>query len=145
MVPNFTLVSQPEINSRGVPYGNLLCYLIMVVCGLGYIRVRLQIRIPIIATILKPLFCAVLCGAGAFVGYNSTAFITSNNLRTLLAVAIAAGLYLLAVLLSRTITRVDVEMLPVSEYSTNALEQYRLIAYTIKVVCSFERCCQYGV
>ncbi len=87
---NYRLVSRPELNIRGVPYGTLLCYGLILLVSLGFLRFGAKIRLDFYRTLLKPLFCALLCAGAAYSGYYLLFSSCSSSIRLLAAIALDA-------------------------------------------------------
>lgn len=127
LVTNFSLVSHPEINIQGVPYGSLLCYAIIILISSAVLALGSGIRLPLFSTLIKPLFCAGLSAMAAYAVYSPVANRLGNTLGVGSAIGAAGLVYLLALILTKTITETDIEMLPVGEKIRKTLEKKRLI------------------
>ncbi len=125
---NLFLVSQPEINIQGVPYGTLACYLFIVCAGTVALRAVSGIRISFWKVLGKPLFCAAVSSLAAYSSYLLVFPQASNSLRVSVSILLTAGVYGVMILLTRTITVSDVRMLPVSEKVVKTLEKLGLIS-----------------
>lgn len=111
LTTNYLLVSRPEINIYGVPFGTLLCYsLIITVCSVALAR-HTGVRVGVVSVVLKPLLCAAACGVSALLVYRVCPF--SGAGRTLLAVAAGAAVYFAGILLCGAVTQEDLEMLKI--------------------------------
>ena len=74
------------------------------------------IRINIYAIFIKTVFAGGLCAAGAKLTFAAAQLIKlSSNVSAVLAIAVAAVIYVFAVLLTKTITKKDFLMLPKGE------------------------------
>ena len=124
---NFFLVSQPQINIQGVPYGTLFCYGLIILISSAVLIFGAGIRLPLFSIFVKPLFCAGLCAATAHYAYGFLFASHGNTLRVLVAIAAAALVYVLALLLTGTITKADAEMLPGGKKIVKTLEKMRFI------------------
>ena len=124
---NFTLVSRPELNIQGVPYGSLLCYGFIVLVSAAYLRGRVGVRLRLFQVAGKPLFCAALCGGGAYSAYYLLFSSFSSSVRLLASIACGGLIYLAALLLTGAILKSDLEMLPNNEKIAKTLEKLGLI------------------
>lgn len=128
LVTNFFFVSQPQLNIQGVPFGSLFCYgLIILISTISLARAG-RVRLGIFTTFLKPLFCAVLSAGSAYCAYYLIFASYGNTLRLLGAVAFAVGIYLFMLLLTKTITKTDAQMLPGGEKIVKTLEKLHAIS-----------------
>ncbi len=126
-VISFILVGIPSININGAPYGTLVCYSVIFI--LNFISVcRYTHFVPnLMSVFIKPLICAGLCGFAAWgVNWILSGHI-SENLTTVIAIAAAAIVYVIALLIFKAISREDVMMFPKGEKIANILAKHRLI------------------
>ena len=91
---------------------------------------RQRIAIISLATvIIKPLIASVLCGAGAFGAYKLITSVLGlgNALGCIGAIGVAVVVYVISVLLLKTLVKNDILMLPKGEKIAKILEKYKLI------------------
>ena len=137
IICNYVLVGNPKINIYGAVAGTVLFYLIIVVCNVYSLLKISDVKISIKSTILKPLFCAVLCGAAAYVTYSvlsalinsdiSDSVLNGSTLAAAAAVICGAAVYIISLLLLGGITKSDIIILPKGEKISKMLEKYRLL------------------
>ena len=125
LITNYTLVSRPEINIQGVPYGTLLCYLVILVLGSCAIVLTTGLKLKLHKIYLKPVICGILSSVVASYVYDLIP--ATNSIKILVAVGFAILIYLFTVLLSGAICQSDLEMLPINEKVLKTLEKFRLI------------------
>ncbi len=121
---NFYLCGIPEINVKGAAIGTLACYVFIVITQLIALVKVSKIKINILKTLIKPLFCAVLCALSAF--YSERIFsevLENKSISCLLAILIAVIVYIFLLLVSRTLYRHDIIMLPNGENFIKVLEK----------------------
>ncbi len=128
LVTNYRLVSRPELNIQGVPYGSLLCYGLILLVSLGFLRLGVGVRLRLLSVFVKPTFCALLCAGAAYSSYYLVFSSFSASVRLLAAIALGGMVYLAALLLTRTLTQSDLEMLPKNEKIKKVLEKRGLIS-----------------
>ncbi len=123
IIVNLILVGIPGVNIMGAPIGTLCCYISIsmsnLYCLVKYSGVRPNLR----AALGKPLLAALLCGLTAFL----VALLGSSKLITLLAIAVAAVVYLAALILLRAFTEADVLTLPKGEKIVKILKKCRIL------------------
>ncbi len=137
ILANFLLVSSPEINIQGAVVGSFLCNLVMVFYGLAVLKKETGLKYDIKGLLMKPLFCSVLSSVGAYAvngicnhfleGYSIGSFLTAGNISVVLAVVSAVIIYAVALLLTASLTKSDITMLPKGEKIAKVLEKYRLL------------------
>ncbi|MEG0754422.1 MAG: polysaccharide biosynthesis C-terminal domain-containing protein, partial [Angelakisella sp.] len=87
LVTNFTLISRPEINIQGVPYGTLLCYAVILTLSSAALRLSTGIHLSFYRIFIKPLFCAIGSSTAALSVYRLLA--GRNSLKLMAAIACA--------------------------------------------------------
>ncbi len=124
VVVNFLLVSVPEINIKGVPYGTACCYIFIFIANYIAIRKYSGVKINVVSVLIKPTVAASICAASAFA---VCFFGGSSKLITLVAVAAAVVAYVVAIALLRAVCREDILSLPKGEKIAGILEKLKII------------------
>lgn len=125
LITNFTLVSRPEINIQGVPYGTLLCYLVIVVLSGCALVLTTGIRLRLFSVFIKPLFCAVSSCAVAKLCY--TLLPLGNSAKLMVSIGVTAIFYVIMVFLTGSINKNDIDTLKISKNVVKRLEKLGLI------------------
>ena len=128
LTTNFMLVSRPEVNIQGVPYGTLLCYIFILVVNMAALLYYSEIKLNFWRVFIKPLFCSLVSAASAYSCYNLLLTDASNTIRVIMTITITVVIYVLMILLTKTITTTDIRMLPVDEKMVKTLEKLGLIS-----------------
>ncbi len=130
---NYIFVAIPSLNIKAAAWGTLACYLFIAISSVWALVKSTKVKIDFVGVFVKPLFSAVLCGAGAWVGYAfsrrlfSADSLTHHALSTLVAIALAVVIYVISLFLTRAITKNDILMLPKGEKIAKVLEKRKLI------------------
>lgn len=110
---NYILVGIEEINIIGAPVGTGVCYAYIMVANLIFLCRYCGVNPDLMRTVIKPLICAVLCGATAYFGYAWIhAWLPSPKLSTAICIVLAAIVYAVCLGVSKTFTKNDILMLP---------------------------------
>ena len=127
IVVNFIMVGIPELNIHGASIGTLLCYLYMFLMNFlalcKYTRLFPDLR----ATFFKPLLAGVFCAAAAWASNGMLNRVVSQKASTVLAIGIAAIVYLISLILLRVLTKDDILMLPKGKKIAKTLEKLHWI------------------
>ena len=75
----------------------------------------------------KPLFCGFTCGGAAWCVNWILTGVLPQSLTTLVSIAFAGVVYVAALLLTRSLSKDDILMLPKGEKIAKVLEKYKLI------------------
>ena len=124
---NFVLVAIPQLNIQAAPIGTLVCYCFVLFVSLSRLVNLTSVRIRVLPVFGKPLFAAVCCGAAAWAANGLLERICGGSIAAMGAVAAGAATYLAVVLLTRTLTKEDVTMLPGGEKFAKLLEKRSLL------------------
>ena len=134
---NYILIGIPELNVKGAVFGTAFFYLLCIVYNYSVLRKETGVRIDLKTVIVKPLVAAVLCGACAYGSYmllcrvltfgDMSGRLNGQSLACLISIGIAVVVYAIAVLLTKTLVKNDILMLPKGEKIAKILEKYRLI------------------
>jgi stage V sporulation protein B len=133
---NTLLVSIPSINVNGATIGTVLFYVVIVSVNLFMLIRVSKAKVRLMPVLVKPLFCALLSAAGAWLAKDlALRFFSGGDLSQrmvmLLAVAAAVALavlvYAFSMLLCRAVTQEDLEILPAGKKLGKVLAKFRLI------------------
>lgn len=134
---DFVLIGIPAINIKGAVCGSALFYIICIAFNYSVLKSETGIRLDIKTVFIKPFIAAALCGVSAYGSYkllssvltfgNPDGRLNGASLSCLISIVIAVAFYALAVLLTKTIVKADVLMLPKGEKIAEILEKYKLL------------------
>lgn len=134
---DFVLIGIPVINIKGAVCGSALFYIICIAFNYSVLKSETGIRLDIKTVFIKPFIAAALCGVSAYGSYkllssvltfgNPEGRLNGASLSCLISIVIAVAVYALAVLLTKTIVKADVLMLPKGEKIAEILEKYKLL------------------
>ena len=134
---DFVLIGIPAINIKGAVCGSALFYIICIAFNYSVLKRETGIRLDIKTVFIKPFIAAALCGVSAYGSYkllssvltfgNPDGRLNGASLSCLISIVIAVAVYALAVLLTKTIVKADVLMLPKGEKIAEILEKYKLL------------------
>lgn len=118
------LISIPELNMTGACIGTLLCYMIVLIFGLFFLR-RACPEPPNIGKCLLPsFFAATVCGGSAFLLYQLLRSRIEEKWATILSLATAIVVYVIAVILGKILHYTDVAVLPGGKKIAEYLEKH---------------------
>lgn len=124
VVVNLIALSIPALSIYGFIHSTTLCYIIYAILNIRYLCKHLEIKFNWKKLLLRPLFCAVVMGA---LGYGLYALLLtvglSIKLSILIVMPIAAIIYFLVGIATRTITKSDLLALPGGKKVVSLLER----------------------
>ncbi len=134
---NYLLIGIPEINVKGAVFGTAFFYLLCIFYNYAVLRKETGVRIDIKTVIVKPLIAAALCGGAAYGSYtglcNVLTFgdmnsrLNGQSLSCIISIVVAVIVYAVCILLTKTLVKDDILMLPKGEKIAKILEKYKLI------------------
>ena len=120
---NYLLVGNVGINIKGAPYGSLFCYMFIVAGGIVILCRTTQVKINIMSTFIKPFICAALCGVSAWGTSLLFNLVTNSRFVAVPAICVAAVVYIISLLLTKTLSKNDVLLLPKGDKLAKILEK----------------------
>jgi len=133
---NTFLVGIPAINVNGATIGTVLFYAVIVSINLFMLLRVSKTKVRVMSVFVKPLFCAVLSAAAAWLAKDLLLrFLSGGDLSErmvmLLAVVAAIGaavlIYAVSMLLSRAVAAEDLEILPMGKKLAKVLAKRKLL------------------
>lgn len=114
---NYLLVGNPDINIKGAPIGTLLCYLVITLLNLYFIRKYSPAKASLLRLLVKPAFASALMGGAAwaacgFLGRFLSGRLSSylaNAVSTLAGILAGAAVYFVLVIALRILAAEDVK------------------------------------
>lgn len=126
-VINYVLVGIPSINIVGAPIGTIVCYGTILVFSVISLTSVSKVKINFLSTFIKPLIAGLFCGIGSWASYGLLSRFISGNIKTLIAIGIGSGVYLLVLFLIKAISKDDILMLPKGEKIFEFLKKSKLM------------------
>ena len=125
---NYILVGIPEINIQGAGIGTLICYLFVCAVTLFSLKKETKVSLDFTGVFLKPLLCALICGATAWASQGLMAMAIPYKLATVIAIALAAVVYVFALFLKKTVTSKDLATIPKCKKIIKVLEKFGMMS-----------------
>ncbi len=153
VVSNFILIAVPSLNIGGAPISTFFCYLLIATLNLISVSRIIKPGFNFRDFILKPLVSALIMGVLVYLSYNALALLlgcptvsigveflpqsaivtpvaTAVRLKTILAlgtsIVIGVGAYAVAILLTKSLKRDDIEMLPKGKRIASFMSKHNL-------------------
>lgn len=127
----YLLVGIPSLNIKVMPVGMIVSYLFIAVLSLYYLAKNTRIRFDYVGVLAKPLLAGILCGLTAYIVYELQILFLYDVIRqkiaTVIAIIVAAVVYLVAISLLRVVKKEDVLSMPKGEKILIILEKLRIV------------------
>ena len=121
LMSSFILIGIPGIQILGAPIGTLLCYITITVVNFFFVAKHIRFLPRFGYVFVRPLISAVVCAASALLSYKLLGQISSSRITVVIAIIVAAVVYLFCILITRTVTKDDLKLLPKGEKIYNKL------------------------
>ena len=118
IIINWVIIANPKINIYGAPVGTLFGYLWMGIADFIFIRKAVGMKPGVLKVFGVPFLCSLAMGGAAYgVYFVMTKILGTGTKLSLLvcmaaAMAVAVVIYLAAVILTRSITKEDMALIP---------------------------------
>ncbi|MBR0465991.1 MAG: polysaccharide biosynthesis protein [Clostridia bacterium] len=128
IVFNVILVGNPYINIKGVPISTGAFYVYICLANFICLVKYSGVKLDIVSMLLKPFMAALVCGFSAVASEKLLAYTALPlKLQTLLSIAVAGVMYLLAIAVFKVINKEDVMTLPKGEKVYGALKKLKIV------------------
>ncbi len=121
------LIGIPQVGHLGIPVSTLICYLIMFCFNMYFLNRFVGYRLSFRKILFKPLICAIFCGVAAGGGFLILSPLLPDSIATVIAILIAALVYVVTLLRSHGFEKEDVLMLPKGQTVLRILTKLHLI------------------
>lgn len=121
------LVLIPYLNIYGAIIGTLVYQVIVFAIEVFVVYKTIPIKLDLVKLFLKPMLSAGVMTAAVFGFYSIISKLFGNALSTMLSVIIGAVVYVIVLLLLRTLKEEDIKGLPMGEKLGRILKKLRLI------------------
>lgn len=125
---SWIFVSIPSVNIQGATAGSLISYALICVIGM-YLLIRYTKIVPdFLSTTIKPLIGSAACAATAYFVNMLIEGHMPHRVSTIISIIVAAIVYIAILLILRTFSAQEVQILPKGEKIAKTLEKLHLIS-----------------
>ena len=117
----------PYLNIYGAIIGTLVYQVLVFAIEVIVVFRTVPIKLDLVKLFLKPMLSAGVMTAAVFGFYRLISALFGNALSTMLSVLVGAIVYLLVILLLRTLTEEDIKGLPMGGKLSRLFKKLRLI------------------
>lgn len=123
---NIWLVNIPEINIYGAVFSTVLYNILIFVIELAVVRRSVKLQIDIKRCFIKPIFSSSVMGVAVFFAYKLCSSL-GNTVATLVAVLVGIVVYGILVLITKNLSKEDLQSMPMGNKLSVILEKFKLI------------------
>lgn len=113
VLTNYILIGIPEINILGATIGTAICYFVVAVLNITYVKKVISLKYSLADMFIKPVIASIGMGISVLYSYNYLYLRwQSNGACTLLSIFVGVIIYGFLILLVGGIKKDDIEMFP---------------------------------
>jgi len=127
LVASYILIGTPGIEMYGAPIGTFLCYLTIVALNFYFMAKHIGVSPKIASVFVKPFVASAVCSVMAVLSYRLFDSTIGGRTATLASILVAVVVYGVVLLVTKGISREDLELLPKGEKIARIMERARLI------------------
>ena len=128
IISGYILIGIPEINKFGTPISTVLCYAAIMCMNFYFLAKNTGIVPPIKRTFIKPFIAGSVmsvCTISVYIILNN--LLDGSRIAALIALIFAVLIYIILILVLKTLTREDIMLLPKGAKLYDAMKKKRLI------------------
>lgn len=127
LLSSYCLIGIPGVEMYGAPIGTFFCYLTATLLNFIFLAKKVKLIPQIGKVFVRPLLASVICALSAIGFYKLADLVFGNTLSTLIAIAGAVLVYVVAIFLIKAIDQDDIAMLPKGDKLLRVLKKVKLI------------------
>lgn len=120
---NMTLLRIPSINVYGASIGSVACHLVAFLIAFAVLRKNVKLNLTWSNFVIKPILSTAIMGICSYAIYIILSGIISAKLATIIAIFAAVIIYALAIIVTKTLSKEEIKMLPYGIKIYNFLEK----------------------
>ena len=120
---NMTLLRIPSINVYGASIGSVACHLVAFLIAFAVLRKNVKLNLTWSNFVIKPILSTAIMGICSYAIYIILSGIIGAKLATIIAIFAAVIIYALAIIVTKTLSKEEIKMLPYGIKIYNFLEK----------------------
>lgn len=127
VIATYFLTGIPGVGVVGAAIGTALCYFTIMIMNMFFIITKVKLFPGLRKTFLKPLTASVACMIPCLLVYRYMSGMISPKITTIVAIAVAAVVYVVILLLIKGVCIDDIRMMPKSDKIIKILRKVKLL------------------
>lgn len=123
---NLVLVPIPEIGVNGAAWGSVACHLVAFTIAITSLRKHIKINLTFSKFILKPILATFIMGICSYFIYLLLTGIIAQRLATILAIAFAVIIYVVAIVALKVFSKEEILLMPAGDKISKLLERLKI-------------------
>ena len=123
---NITLIKIPSIGVYGAAWGSVACHLVAFCIAFTMLRKNIKLNLTFSKFVVKPVVATVIMGICSYFTYLALKGIIIERLATIIAIMVAAVIYVLAIVVLKVFTEDEFKMMPAGDKIVKILEKIKI-------------------
>lgn len=123
---NLVLVPIPKIGVNGAAWGSVACHLVAFTIAITSLRKHIKINLTFSKFILKPILATFIMGICSYFIYLLLTGIIAQRLATILAIAFAVIIYVVAIVALKVFSKEELLLMPAGDKISKLLERLKI-------------------
>ena len=136
LVTNLVLVPIPSIGANGAAIGSVVCHLVAFTIVFNILRKNIKLDLKFSKFVVKPVIATAIMSICSYFVFMVLNGIIAEKLATIIAIAVAIVIYVLALVALRIFTKEEIFMIPYGKKIFGLLEKMRNI---LKILVFLEK------
>lgn len=126
LILNLVLVPNPAFGVKGAAWGSVACHLVAFAITMAALRKVIKLNLTFKKFVVKPVLAVTMMGICSYFIYFVFSGIIGEKMATILAIAVAVIIYVLAVIVLRIFSKEEVKEMPYGDKICKVLEKLRI-------------------
>ena len=126
LILNLVLVPNPAFGVKGAAWGSVACHLVAFAITMAALRKVIKLNLTFKKIVVKPVLAVTMMGICSYFIYFVFSGIIGEKMATILAIAVAVIIYVLAVIVLRIFSKEEVKEMPYGDKICKVLEKLRI-------------------
>ena len=123
---NLVLVPIPKIGVNGAAWGSVACHLVAFTIAITSLRKHIKINLTFSKLILKPILATFIMGICSYFIYLLLTGIIAQRLATILAIAFAVIIYVVAIVALKVFSKEEMLIMPYGDKLVKIFEKLKI-------------------
>ena len=123
---NITLIPNPNFGIYGAAIGSVACHLVAFCIAFTALRKNIKLNLTFSKFVIKPIIATVIMGICSYFTYIALKGIIIERLATIIAILVAAVIYILAVVVLKIFTKEEFKTMPAGDKIVKILEKIKI-------------------
>ena len=120
------MVPIPEIGVNGAAFASVACHVVAFTIAITSLMKNIKLDLTFSKFVIKPVLATTIMGICSYFVYSSLLGIISGKLATIVAIAVAIIIYVLAIIVLRVFSKEEILRMPMGNKICKLLEKLKI-------------------